>query len=38
MSVTSRLAARLPEGAVVTAIHLAYQRAEPELRRLDDKL
>ena len=36
MSVTSRLAARLPEGAVVSAIHLAYQRAEPELRRLDD--
>jgi FkbM family methyltransferase len=36
MSVTSRLAARLPEGAVVRAIHLAYQRAEPELGRLDD--
>lgn len=36
MSVTSRLAARLPESAVVRAIHLAYQRAEPELRRLDD--
>jgi FkbM family methyltransferase len=36
MSVTSRLAARLPEGAVVAAIHLAYQRAEPELGRLDD--
>jgi FkbM family methyltransferase len=36
MSVTSRLAQRLPEGAVVAAIHLAYQRAEPELRRLDD--
>jgi len=36
MSVTSRLAARLPESAVVSVIHLAYQRAEPELRRLDD--
>src|SRR5258708_36268073 len=36
MSLTSRLAARLPESAVMSAIHLAYQRAEPELRRLDD--
>jgi FkbM family methyltransferase len=36
MSVTSRLAARLPEKFVVKAIHLAYVRAEPELRRLDD--
>jgi FkbM family methyltransferase len=36
MSVTSRLAARLPEKLVVSAIHLAYVRAEPELRRLDE--
>ncbi len=32
----SRLASRLPERAVATAICLVYPRVEPELRRLDD--
>jgi FkbM family methyltransferase len=36
MSVTARLAAKLPEKTVVSAIRLAYLRAEPELRRLDE--
>src|SRR5258708_20635010 len=36
MTVTSRLAAQLPEGLLVRLISLAYRRLEPEIRRLDE--
>lgn len=36
MTLTTRAAGALPEGLLVRLISLAYQRAEPEIRRMDE--